>query len=591
MTNLQKEFRTLAFPAGLILFAVLAGAWAATGDGGILGYRNLLFRGALLAFFLGTPLLAALPFGAEFQHKTIVLLLSQPASRTRIWFEKWIAAVIVVAVLGGIELTFLALRAPGEVVVLAALWFIVLVACSAPLWTLLARSTIGGLTFTMSAMMMVELGANYVLYRMTGTELDQDVFGRAPFLDLVRILYAAATLAAGWMAFLRFQAVATGLGAVSAGQSHTGWAVLRARRSGAIANLVRKELMLQRPAFLVAALFGIGWIVCVALVAARMMPPRFADVLPAMLFAGHIPLVIVLAGTVPVGEETSLGLRDWHLTLPISARVQWAIKLLVAVAVVVLLAFVLPGLFSYAAGRVTDGEIRGVEVFRSPTFQLLVIGAVLLAFWSSTIFGDTLKASLATGAAVLGVGVCAALGSRIADWIPLRQTWWYTLLIHYEWPPNTLAMEWMFQTLTGLAFFTMAAVGLPQSYAAFRRVRVGRRAAVRSCALLFVVALATFTLVSNTVESTASYQFRPFREVREALLGLPVSSLPQPGDSRSVTLDELDRVRPLSPDTMRWLAHTPITVERMTTGDKGWYVARMQFPRDRRFVFIFRQTP
>ena len=33
----------------------------------------------------------------------------------------------------------------------------------------------------------------------------------APFLDLVRMLYAAATLGAGWVVFSRFLSVATGI--------------------------------------------------------------------------------------------------------------------------------------------------------------------------------------------------------------------------------------------------------------------------------------------------------------------------------------------------------------------------------------------
>jgi hypothetical protein len=43
--------------------------------------------------------LAVLPLGNEFQHRTLPLLLSQPAERMRIWAEKM--GITLVAVLGG----------------------------------------------------------------------------------------------------------------------------------------------------------------------------------------------------------------------------------------------------------------------------------------------------------------------------------------------------------------------------------------------------------------------------------------------------------------------------------------------------------
>jgi hypothetical protein len=586
--NLQKELRTLALPAGLILAAVLAGAWATTWSGGILGYRPVLFRGALIAFFLGTPLLASLPFGSEFQHRTIVLLLSQPVSRTRIWFEKWMAAVIVLALLSGVAFTFVVLRVPeGEWPIIPALGFIVMVACSAPLWTLVARSTIGGLTFTMSVIMMLELAANYVLYRATGSKLDQEVFGRAAVLDFVRMGYAAITLCAGWLVFSRFQAVATGLGAASAGHTHTGWAVLRARRSGAIANLVRKELILQRPAFLVAVLFAIGWFVSVALFGAGMLSPRFAETLAAILLAGHIPLVIVLAGTVPLGEDTALGLRDWHLTLPIPARIQWAIKLLVAIAVVALLALVVPALFTYAASRLTSGRIAGIARYGSPSFQLLVVGAVMLAFWCSTMFGDTLKASVATGAAVLGVALCSASGYQLGDWMRIRQPWWHWLIVHYQLPPHIFTRPWVFAALVGGAFAVALAVGFSQSYQAFRQVRVSRRMVWRNCAVLFVTVLVALTLVSSTMSATSPRSFAPSRELRQALIALPAPATPTERRHRTVTLDGLQRVRELSPDTRRWLANTTIAIDDMTMSAHPQYCATVHFPNGREYRVVY----
>jgi hypothetical protein len=75
-------------------------------------------------------------------------------------------------------------------------------------------------------------------------------------------------------------------------------------------------------------------------------------------------------------------------------------------------------------------------------------------------------------------------------------------------------------------------------------------------------------------------------------MSLPLPPLEQPGDPpRIVTLDELDRVYPLSPDTRRWLANTSITVERVNNPRMAWYRVRMQFPHKRGDGFVFSKTP
>src|ERR1700688_2943285 len=58
-------------------------------------YRFLTFA-SVLGFWIGLPLLATLPLGNEFQHRTIGLLLSQPVDRLKIWAEKWSVTIIAV---------------------------------------------------------------------------------------------------------------------------------------------------------------------------------------------------------------------------------------------------------------------------------------------------------------------------------------------------------------------------------------------------------------------------------------------------------------------------------------------------------------
>src|SRR5678815_4413180 len=96
-------------------------------------------------FAVGFPLLATLSFGNEFQFGTLSSLLSQPIERSRIWIEK--SSVILVAVLSAAIAYGFGAGQTGwgtRDITAAALWLMVTVGSSA-YWTLVARSTIGGL--------------------------------------------------------------------------------------------------------------------------------------------------------------------------------------------------------------------------------------------------------------------------------------------------------------------------------------------------------------------------------------------------------------------------------------------------------------
>src|SRR4030095_14022049 len=92
-TRILKEARTLFWPwCIVILTGVLAPLLPST-------LRLWRFGGDMrsVAFWIGLPLMATLALGSEFQHRTLMLLLSQPVDRKKLWAEKWI--VLLVAVL------------------------------------------------------------------------------------------------------------------------------------------------------------------------------------------------------------------------------------------------------------------------------------------------------------------------------------------------------------------------------------------------------------------------------------------------------------------------------------------------------------
>ena len=90
------------------------------------------------------------------------------------------------------------------------------------------------------------------------------------------------------------------------------------------------------------------------IVARRVHPALGAEVLivPSILLGLGIP---VIAGIVAVAEERSLGVHEWHLTLPVSARRQWGVKVLVALGVNVAFGILLPGLLAHASSWLVGG--------------------------------------------------------------------------------------------------------------------------------------------------------------------------------------------------------------------------------------------
>src|SRR5262249_51611242 len=109
-----------------------------------------------------------------------------------------------------------------------------------------------------------------------------------------------------------------------------------------IANLVRKEVRLQMPIFLIGILTTGCWMITLAALVLQPARASFFTNVFDTIGAIHIILVFVLAASVSLGEEKSLGLAAWHLTLPVSAMRQWLVKVSVVAATVALVGFVVP---------------------------------------------------------------------------------------------------------------------------------------------------------------------------------------------------------------------------------------------------------
>src|SRR5689334_2307271 len=189
--RLRKEFRGLSVPWAVTLAATfflpvellpngswahLLPGWAKQVVGFLSGLCPVLFFGGIIAMAAGT-------FGMEFQHKTMAVWLSQPASRARLWKHKMLVltasllftnltAMIVLVVtqrLAGTE--WFSNEESKEVLFegfLGVAVFIFATAGSGCYWTLLARSTLGGIVFSLSSQFALGAGVYITAEKLFG---------------------------------------------------------------------------------------------------------------------------------------------------------------------------------------------------------------------------------------------------------------------------------------------------------------------------------------------------------------------------------------------------------------------------------------
>ena len=157
-----------------------------------------------------------------------------------------------------------------------------------------------------------------------------------------------------------------------------------------LGQLVRKEVRLHLPAFVVAGMLVGLWLLLLAVVVARPSVSKDFLMLPVVLLGLGIP---VIAGIVSTAEERSLGLLDWHLTLPVSARRQWFIKVLVALAVNVVLGILLPGVLGQVASVLLEGKPMEIGL-RNGEQHFLIANAVIFcaALYASTAAANSMRA-------------------------------------------------------------------------------------------------------------------------------------------------------------------------------------------------------
>ena len=431
----KKETRPLLLPWGIAMVAALLFPTIDTltrypySNNGYFGGLPLEWFGGLirLSLFVGCMALAAIPFGIEFQHRTFALILVQPVERLRLWKAKMASPAVAFVAVGLAYVVgecFACLYLPSSSPSWSAgdvclpMFFLFGILCSSAYWTLLSRSIIGGMVLPLAAQVGLAVLIGYLVSWRTG-----DVFPTASLqlfvaLGIGALVYCSLFAYLGWRKFARMECREALLGssvfeAAPAGRESAPLQPIPS--SGPWRGLLRKELRLQRTVFLLASFFAVCWFAALGLERLR---PAWKDQFEAvhiLLLVIYLPLGWLLAGCISLGEEKSLGTWGWHLTLPVSAWRQWAMKLAIALAVMSVAGLALPGLAWFAAQGFKIDRPGRWFLEASPVVLLAVYGAIL-SFWAVTMLGNVIRAVLASlmavGVLFLGGMLMVEIGGR-----------------------------------------------------------------------------------------------------------------------------------------------------------------------------------
>jgi len=337
-------------------------------------------------------------------------------------------------------------------------------------WTLIARTTIGGAVLTVAAQFVAVLGLQVGLSLFTGADMG---FGDSRLPTLVCLgapLYSALFLWGGWRRFSRLEVTepSYGEGLLAPGKvepGHSRWSWLRCRAGEGLLNLGRKELRLQKPLLLLAAVFSVCWLAVFAL--QWLQPHHGYENVGDVLVCLFMPLALVLAGSLSLGEEKTLSVASWHLALPVSATRQWLVKLGVGAFTGAVLGLVLPLGLAWVSSWANEGGLllkenkNGWIALASISGGLFVIG-----FWAATLVANTIRAALIAVAGLVPLFLCGMAGSWCA-----QQTCGFP---HGLWVALGVGGGPEVPGFFGVVGFVVivASIALVQSLLQFRRIRI-----------------------------------------------------------------------------------------------------------------------
>jgi hypothetical protein len=561
--RIKKEARALFWPWCAV---VAAGALPM-----VFSHSSSAAKMDVLGFFFGLPLLATLSLGNEFYQRTFSLWLTQPAGRMQLWGEKMsvmCAAVLSAGLITGMGMFFFALPEMNLTYnKAAAVAYVLITMASATYWTLAARSTVGGFALIGCIFLLFYLFVGEIegMPRPGGQfQADSPHAAAVIAISTFALCFSALMLWLGARKLTRFQVTGASSGEdlLVAGPSLMPEVVaewVRCRPSGASFNLLRKELRILRPLWVIELVA----VIYLAFLAIFRLLPSPGVLTPETIFQWVLlgpPAMTCLglgglAGILSLGEEKRSGTQAWHVTLPISVRRQWLIKLLTAMFAGLACAVLFPVLTVMAGGSVYGSPFLFVDV---PVVraELIVLPILTFAcFWCACAANGTVRAAVWAMPVIAAIPFASAgglwLGRELARTTGTLKDF---IVSMFHLSPLAFAAVTEYAN-TGILwlFIPTLLFALLQSYWLFRTPPQDSTLWMLRCILpmVAVTMLWSFSAYAGFVAS----RWEPFEETRQALNKL------QPATARiELTGEDLAKNSLLTAPTRRWLKGSNITV-------------------------------
>jgi len=382
------------------------------------------FYVACLLFF-GLTIMALTTIGRESSLNTFSLLLAQPAERLRIWQTKIsILAGAFLIVLGvwfaafGIAFKNSHVDSPSDV---ASSYYLFITICliatatfTGGLWTTLLLRQLAG-AFWLTLLVPAVLSGFSTVF-LAQSESNNAVIA---VLCVVFAIYSVGGFLFARRLFFRAQDVGWSGGVISLPE----WKFFAARRENAVSirtrkpvfALVKKEFQLQQASLMGAAgLLGLHIGVIVLRKYHHFAKDSAGEILTTIFWMLWLVLPVII-GSVAVAEECRQGVMEGQLCLPVSRRVQFALKAFLTLFLATFLGGVLPmSLERLAAAWGASNPVFAPEAHTGEFGVLLFqLGVVALAAWLALVsfFASTLARSFlqAVGLAVATFFGCMLL--------------------------------------------------------------------------------------------------------------------------------------------------------------------------------------
>jgi hypothetical protein len=408
--DIAKEIRPLA---GVWLACLVA--MVATAVFGVGVFRGL----GTSAYFLGTAALGALSIGHEYSHRTLTMLLSQPARRERLFLVKMGVLAAMLLTISAVARFVVDFREPEPARLALAVLPMLCALFIAPWLTMLCRNPIAGAVFA-----FVPLGWLWVV----SERLYVAIHGREPSIDVAMMFVwteALGLCAVGavmsWRMFMRLEAIDGGGTEVRLPRwlrrrSTTNIAASAPRKRHPVWLLLKKEIGLQQMSLAVTGLYVLGWL---TLMMVRHSVQHADEIFTVLTFfyGASMP---VLIGSLASAEERQLGTLEWQALLPVATRTQWTVKAGTAIGLALLLAIGVPALL------LASIDPAGVLRFLSrPGFTVAIVALTVVSLYVSTLCTSGLRAVLTSVSAISAV--VFFVGSVVQALVSSRRIsllWW-----------------------------------------------------------------------------------------------------------------------------------------------------------------------